>query len=138
MHKVLLILILLCSHKLTSSKEHKGIGLASISTQRYDVETTNKHNENNDLEKRTENSVEDKNLNEGRNVEDAVIAKKSKHSSVKSKHHHSKSGSKNHKKGESVNNEVVSVMEMPRVPEEENNFLVSGEEEKEIKKNVKY
>ena len=35
---------------------------------------------------------------------------------------------------ESVNNEVVSVMEMPSEKEEENNFLVSDKEEKEIKR----
>ena len=82
-----------------------GIGLSSLPTERYDVETTNKHNNNNDREKRTENAtldestVEQDDYNEERNVEDAVSVKKSKHASVKAKHHHSKSGSKRHKKG---------------------------------------
>uniref|UniRef100_A0A7M5VC80 Cnidarian restricted protein n=1 Tax=Clytia hemisphaerica TaxID=252671 RepID=A0A7M5VC80_9CNID len=59
MHKLLLLLILLSSHKLTSSKEHKGSGLASISTQRYNqntVHTTHDiHTTHIVSEKRTEN-----------------------------------------------------------------------------------
>ncbi|XP_057298371.1 uncharacterized protein LOC130629249 [Hydractinia symbiolongicarpus] len=35
MFRILLILILLCSHKLTSSKEHKGSGLSSVSTKLF-------------------------------------------------------------------------------------------------------
>ena len=82
-----------------------GIGLASISTQGYDVETTKKHNEHKDLEKRTgstslgDSPADNNDLDGDKNVEEFVPAKKSKHASVKSKskHHRSKSGSKRHK-----------------------------------------
>ena len=79
--------------------------MASISTQRYDVETANKHNERKDLEKRTENTslgdspADNNDLDEDKNVEEFAPTKKSKHATVKSKskHYHSKSDSKRHK-----------------------------------------
>ena len=90
-----------------------GIGLASISTQRYTEKTINKHNENKDFDKRTENfgsdlhkdSAADENgskeflSNNEKNLEKLVSTKKNKHVSVKTKHHSKSklSGFKRHK-----------------------------------------